>query len=68
MLILILPLELRYHFNQTPRLLLIPEYRPGDISFFNLFLIGVSLLYNVVLVSAEQDCESAGCIHIYSFS
>ena len=31
--------------------------------FFNIF-IGVKLLYNVVLVSVVQHCESAICIHI----
>ena len=29
-----------------------------------LFLIGGKLLYNVVLVSAIQQCESAICMHI----
>ena len=28
------------------------------------FLIGVKLLYNVVLISSTQQCESAICIHI----
>ena len=32
---------------------------------FNFFLIGGSLLYNVVLVSAIQQCGSAISIHIY---
>ena len=32
--------------------------------FLNLFLIGGELLYNVVLVSAVQQCESAISIHI----
>ena len=32
--------------------------------FYNLFLIGGQLLYNVVLVSTVQQCESALSIHI----
>ena len=28
------------------------------------FFLGIQLLYNVVLVSAVQQCESAICIHI----
>ena len=32
--------------------------------FFKLIFIGVQLLYNVVLVSAVQQSESAICIHI----
>lgn len=35
-----------------------------DILFFNLFLIGVSLLYNIVLVSLVQCRDSAICIHM----
>ena len=35
-----------------------------DILFLNLFLIGVSLLYNIVLVSLVQCRDSAICIHM----
>ena len=35
-----------------------------DISFF-FFLIGEQLLYNVVLVSAAQQSESAVYMHIF---
>ena len=34
------------------------------LGFFN-FLIGVKLLYNVVLVTAIQQCESAICIYVH---
>ena len=33
--------------------------------FLNLFLIGGWLLYNIVLASAIQQCESAVSLHIY---
>ena len=38
----------------------------GVIFYFNksFILIEVQLLYNVVLVSAVQQCESAVCIHV----
>ena len=31
----------------------------------HLFIIGIELLYNVVLISAVQQRESAMCIHIF---
>ena len=41
----------------------------GDLeihtSFFIIIITRVSLLYNVVLVSAVQQSESAVCMHIY---
>ena len=39
-----------------------------DSIFFNLFLIGGQLLYNVVLVSAIQQCESAINIQLFPSS
>ena len=36
--------------------------------FFHLFLSGEKLLYNIVLVSAEQQHKSAISLHIFSLS
>ena len=36
--------------------------------FFKLIFLGVLLLYNVMLVSAEQQSESAICVYIHLFS
>ena len=43
-------------------------FKSRDVYFIYLFLIGVELLYNVVLVSAVQQSESAICILISPLS
>ena len=51
----------------TREVLLLSFFKKQFVTVY-LFFIGTKLLYNVVLVSAVQQSESAMCIHIFGVS